>query len=86
MVSKLEDNQITEKKKFYYSYKIKSAVIAAVLYVFLSSNIAFKILNLILNTIINNHNNLDIVNDKNEPTLYARFIFAIFIAFCIFIF
>jgi hypothetical protein len=75
-----------EKKDFLFSLKIKTAIIGAILYFCLSSNVAFKILNLILSAIFNNHNNLDIITEKNEPSVFARFIMSFIILLILFIF
>jgi len=82
----MNDNKSKEKKEFFFSLKIKTAIIGAILYFCLSSNVAFKILNLILSAIFNNHNNLDIITEKNEPSILARFIMSFIILFSLFIF
>ena len=69
-----------EKPDFLYVMKIKTAIYGFVLYLLLSNNTAFKILNMIFN------NSIVLLNDKNEPSILARFIMAFIIAFCLFIF
>jgi len=71
------------KKNFYYTLKLRTAIIGFILYLLLSSNIAFKILNLIISTFINN---IEIINEQKEPSFIAKFIMAIIIAIILFIF
>lgn len=82
----MTQNKSNEKKEFLFSLKIKTAIIGAILYFCLSSNVSFSILNLILSAIFNNHNNLDIITEKNEPSVLARFIMSIIILISLFIF
>jgi hypothetical protein len=72
-----KDKEIPE---FLYTMKIKTAIYGFVLYLLLSNEIAFKILNMIFN------NSIVLLNDKNEPSILARFIMAFIIAVCLFIF
>lgn len=65
---------------FLYTMKIKTAIYGFVLYLLLSNDNAFKILNMIFN------NSIVLLNDKNEPSILARFIMAFIIAVCLFIF
>jgi hypothetical protein len=69
-----------ELPEFLYAMKIKTAIYAFVLYLLLSNNTAFKILNMIFN------NSIVLINDKNEPSILARFIMAFIIAAILFIF
>ena len=72
-----------EKKKlpdFLYVMKLKTAIYGFILYLLLSNNTAFKILNMIFN------NSLKLLNDKNEPSILARIIMAFIIAIILFIF
>lgn len=73
-----------EKKKklpdFLYVMKLKTAIYAFILYLLLSTNTAFKILNMIFN------NSVKLLNDKNEPSILARIIMAFIIAIILFIF
>jgi hypothetical protein len=72
-----------EKKKlpeFFYVMKLKTAIYGFILYLLLSTSTAFKILNMIFN------NTIILLNDKNEPSILAKFIMAIIIAICLFIF
>ena len=59
------------------------ALIGFVLYLLLSSNTAFKILNLIISTFINH---IEIINEQKEPSFIAKLIMAIIIAIILFIF
>jgi hypothetical protein len=65
---------------FLYVMKLKTAVYGFVLYLLLSNNTAFKILNMIFN------NSLKLLNDKNEPSILARIIMASVIAIILFTF
>ena len=76
----MNKNNKKELPDFLYGMKIKTAVYGFVLYLLLSNNIAFKILNMIFN------NSIILLNDKNEPSILARFIMAFIIALCLFIF
>jgi hypothetical protein len=76
----MNKNNKKEIPDFLYSMKIKTAVYGFVLYLLLSNNTAFKILNMIFN------NSIILLNDKNEPSILARLIMAFIIAFCLFIF
>jgi hypothetical protein len=80
----MNKNKEKENKKelpeFLYAMKIKTAIYAFVLYLLLSNNTAFKILNMIFN------NTIVLINDKNEPSILARFIMAFIIAAILFIF
>jgi hypothetical protein len=72
-----KDKEIPE---FLYVMKLKTAIYGFILYLLLSNEIAFKILNMIFN------NSIVLLNDKNEPSILARFIMAFIIAVCLFIF
>ena len=65
---------------FLYVMKLKTAIYGFILYLLLSNNNAFKILNMIFN------NSLKLLNDKNEPSILARIIMAFIIAIILFIF
>jgi hypothetical protein len=72
-----------EKKKlpdFLYVMKLKTAIYGFILYLLLSNNTAFKILDMIFN------NSLKLLNDKNEPSILARIIMAFIIAIILFTF
>jgi len=71
-----------EKKlpDFEYKMKLKTAIYGFVLYLLLSSNTAFKLLGILFN------NSLELLNDKNEPSILAKIIMASFIAFILFFF
>ena len=76
----MNKNNQKEKPDFLYVMKIKTAIYGFVLYLLLSNDTAFKILNMIFN------NSIVLLNDKNEPSILARFIMAFIIALCLFIF
>ena len=65
---------------FLYVMKLKTAIYAFILYLLLSTNTAFKILNMIFN------NSVKLLNDKNEPSILARIIMAFILAIILFIF
>ena len=72
-----------EKKNlpdFLYVMKLKTAIYGFILYLLLSNNTAFKILDMIFN------NSLKLLNDKNEPSILARIIMAFIIAIILFTF
>lgn len=70
-------------KDFYYSLKIRTAIIGFILYLLLSSNTSFKILQIIISVFINN---LEIINEQKEPTFIAKLIMAIIISIILFLF
>ena len=73
----------SKKKDFNYTLKLRTAIIGFILYLILSSNISFKILNLLLSVLINN---FEIINEKNEVTFIAKLIMASIIAIILFVF
>ena len=75
----MDNKKEEDNNNFLYTMKFKTAVYVFVLYLLLSHNLTFTILNLIIPS-------LDIINDKNEPTLLARCIIAFFFSLIIFIF
>jgi len=79
---KIEEEPI-KKKDFYYTLKLRTAIIGFILYLLLSSNTAFKVLNIILSVFINN---LNIINDQKEISFIGKLIMAIIIAIILFIF
>ena len=71
-------NKEKEKKQlpdFLYGMKIRTAVFAFILFMLLSTPTAFNILNMIFNSFV------QLLNDKNEPTILARIIMSFIIAF-----
>jgi hypothetical protein len=79
----MDNYKIEEPKKdFLYGLKLRTAIIGAVLYLILSTRIAFKILNLLLSVIINN---FKIINEKNEATFIAKLIMATIILIILFL-
>lgn len=79
-----EDDEKKEEKKVHFQYqsKIRIGIIGFVLYLLLSTTTSFKILSLI----INQFNNIEIINEKNEPSILAKFIMAFIIGIILFIF
>ena len=77
-------NETDEKSNNYYIYKrkIRISIIGFILYLLLSTTISFKVLNLILEQFVH----IIILNEKNEPSILAKFIMAFIIAIILFIF
>jgi hypothetical protein len=73
-----------EKKDFYYSMKLRTAIIGFILFLVLSSNISYQVLQTIYLNI--NNNPLIILNEKNKPTFISKLIMATIIAIILFIF
>ena len=74
------NNKKQKLPEFEYKMKLKAAIIGAIFYILLSTKTAFKILGILFN------NSLQLLNDKNEPSILAKIIMAIMIAFFIFFF
>ena len=74
------NNKKQKLPEFEYKMKLKAAIIGAIFYILLSTKPAFKILGILFN------NSLQLLNDKNEPSILAKIIMAIMIAFFIFFF
>jgi hypothetical protein len=74
------NNKKQKLPEFEYKMKLKAAIICAVFYLLLSTQMAFKIMGMIFN------NSLQLLNDKNEPSILAKIIMATMIAFFIFFF
>jgi hypothetical protein len=77
----MEEN---EKKDFYYSMKLRTSIIGFILFLVLSSQLSYKILQTIFLHI--NNNPLIILNEKNKPTFISKLIMAFIIAIILFIF
>jgi hypothetical protein len=77
----MEEN---EKKDFYYSMKLRTSIIGFILFLILSSQLSYKILQTIFLHI--NNNPLIIINEKNKPTFISKLIMAFIIAIILFIF
>jgi hypothetical protein len=73
-----------ENKDFYYTMKLRTAIIGFVLFLILSSQISYNVLQTIYTNI--NNNPLIILNEKNKPTFISKFIMAFILAFILFIF
>jgi len=71
--------QENKKEQFLYKMKLKSAIYVFILFLLLSDNKTYMILNLILPS-------FDIINDKNEPTILAKCVIAFLFSLIIFIF
>ena len=74
------NNKKQKLPEFEYKMKLKAEIIGAVFYLLLSTQMAFKIMGMIFN------NSLQLLNDKNEPSILAKIIMATMIAFFIFFF
>lgn len=72
-----------KQKDFFYTLKLRTALIGFVLYLILSGKTAFRVLNLIISSIVNN---VEIINEQKEVTLLARIMMAFIIAIILFIF
>ena len=79
-MKELED----EKKDFYYSMKLRTAIIGFILFIVFSSNISYQVLQTIFLNI--NNNPSIILNEKNKPTFLSKLIMATIIAIILFIF
>jgi hypothetical protein len=79
--------QKEEKKEklihFNYKLKLRTAIIGFVLYLLLSTTTAFKVLQIIVSSFFNN---IDIINEQNEPSFLSKLIMAFIIAIILFIF
>ena len=73
-----------EKKDFYYSMKLRTAIIGFILFIVFSSNISYQVLQTIFLNI--NNNPSIILNEKNKPTFLSKLIMASIIAIILFIF
>ena len=73
-----------ENKDFYYSMKLRTALIGFILFLLFSSQISYKVLNTIFLHIYNNP--LIILNEKNKPTFLSKLILAFIFALILFIF
>jgi hypothetical protein len=73
-----------ENKDFYYSMKLKMALIGFILFIILSSKLSYKILQTIFLSF--NNNPLIILNEKNKPTFISNLIMAFILATILFIF
>jgi hypothetical protein len=77
----IENNNKKEKlPKFLYSLKLRSAIIAFVFFLLLSSEYAYQFLDMIFN------NSLVLLNEKKEPSFLGKIIMGIILAIIIFIF
>jgi len=73
-----------ETNDFYYSMKIRTGIIGFILFIILSSQISYKVLETIFNNIYDNK--YIILNEKNNPTFLSKIIMATIIGFILFIF
>jgi len=73
-----------EKKDFYYSMKLRTSIIGFLLFIILSSQLSYQILQTIFLSF--NNNPLIILNEKNKPTFISKLIMAFIIGFVLFIF
>jgi len=75
-----------KKKKmddFQYMYKLRSAVCVFILFLLLSNKVAYKVLDIIAKVF---SNNINIIDDQENPQFMGTFIMAVIIAFVIFVF
>lgn len=84
-ISKTEQPDTSSKKmpNFEYVNKFKSAAIGFVLFIVLSHNVSYKVLDLILKTF---NSNILIIDSSGQPQILGTLIFAIIIAVILFIF
>ena len=80
----MKEIEEVEKKDFYYSMKLRTAIIGFVLFLILSSNISYQVLQTIFLNI--NNNPSIILNEKNKPTFLSKLIMATIISIILFIF
>ena len=73
-------NNKKKMPEFEYKMKLKMAIYGFVLYLLLTTTTSFKILATLFN------NSLELLNDKNEPSILAKIIMATIIAFILFFF
>ena len=73
-----------ENKDFFYKMKLRTAIIGFVLFLILSSQISYNVLQTIYTNI--NNNPLIILNEKNKPTFISKIIMAFILAILLFIF
>ena len=82
-------NQEEKKEKkdylihFNYKLKLRTAIIGFVLYLALSTTTAFKVLQVVVSSFFNN---IEILNEQNEPSFLSKLIMAVIIAIILFIF
>jgi Na+-transporting NADH:ubiquinone oxidoreductase subunit NqrB len=84
-MKELQDNEL-KKKDFYYTLKLRTALIGLLSFLILSSMTAYKVLNVIMSSMINNFEIFEIINEKKEPTFFARLIMSIITGLLLFIF
>lgn len=75
----------TEPKlgEFQYVNKFKSALYAFILFIILSHKVAYKILDLIIKVFTNN---IDVIDENDNPIMLGTIIMAFLVAIIIFIF
>lgn len=78
-----EINKDLKQKDFYYTLKLRTALIGLISYLLLSSMTAFKVLQIIISSTIFD---IQIIDEKKEPTILARLIMSLIIAVLLFIF
>ena len=77
----IENNNKKDKlPKFLYYLKLRSAIIAFVFFLLLSSEYAYQFLDMIFN------NSLVLLNEKKEPSFLGKIIMSLILAIIIFIF
>jgi hypothetical protein len=80
-----EKKRIREPKdnSFQYINKLRSALLASILFLILSNHVSYKILDLIFSTFSNNQH---IIDEENNVTFVGNFTMALIIAILVFIF
>jgi len=73
-----------KKEDFYYSMKLRTSIIGFLLFLILSSQLSYQILQTIF--ISFNNNQWIIIDEKNKPTFISKIIMAFIIALILFIF
>lgn len=73
----------TRDDSFQYINKLRSALLASLLFLILSNHVSYKILDLIFSSFSNNQHVLD---DENNVTFVGNFTMAFIIAILVFVF
>jgi hypothetical protein len=73
----------TRDDSFQYINKLRSALLASLLFLILSNHVSYKILDLIFSSFSNNQHVLD---DENNVTFVGNFTMALIIAILVFVF
>jgi hypothetical protein len=79
----VQRQQERELDDFQYSRKIKSGVIATILFLILSNKVSYKILDIIINVFTNN---VSVIDDNECPQIIGTMIMSVIVGVVIFIF